>query len=428
MKHEIKRLENSAVEVTIEVAGEELAAVKKEVVAEVAKKAEVPGFRKGKAPVDRVEKEHATLIEQEVTDKLMHKYYGEIMEKENLEPVSFINNLKVEMNDTFKASFTVDIYPEVTLGEYKGLEVEKETFTMSEDLLNNEIDMMLQSRAKLADAPEGHAAAMEDTVDLAFEGFIDGVAFEGGKSDSHMLKLGSKMFIDNFEEQLVGYTVGQEGEITVNFPENYHQESLAGKPATFKVKINAIKMMEKPELTDEFVKELGFESVEDMKTKVSAEIVKREEQRVENEFVGKLIQKIADSTKVEVPASMIGREIQQRMAEMEQQLSMQGIGFDMYLQMTGMTKEKMAEQIAPMAANKVKVDLILGAIAQTENLNVSEEELNEKMTEIATMYGMDLEGLKANLSKNGNLNNFVSTVRGETMMRKAIEFISRNAK
>lgn len=429
MKHEIKRLENSAVEVTIEVAGEEVKGVKEVVLAEVAKKVEVPGFRKGKAPLDKVTKEYAHLIEQEVTDKLMHKYYPVIMEKENLEPISFIENLKTDLHgDEFKASFKVDVFPTVELGQYKGLEVEKETFTMTDELLNNQISMMVQSKSKLIDAPEGYEAKVGDTVDLAFEGFIDGVPFEGGKSDSHMLKLGSKMFIDNFEDQLVGYKAGQEGDITVTFPETYHQESLAGKPATFKVKVNAVKIMEEPTLDDAFAKELGYESVEDMKAKVSEEIVKREEQRVENEFIGKLVQKIADDSKVEIPNSMVGREIQQRMAEMEQQLSMQGIGFDMYLQMTGMTKEKMAEQIAPIAANKVKVDLILEAIAKAENISVSEEELKDQMTKIASMYGMDLETLKENLEKNGNLNNFMGAVQGETLMRQAIDFVVRNAK
>jgi trigger factor len=429
MKHEVKRLANSAVEISIEIAGEEVKGVKETVLAEVAQKVEVKGFRKGKAPVATVEKEYATLIEQEVTDKLMHKYYPVIMEEEKIEPISFIEDLKTELTgDTFKASFKVDVYPTVELGQYKGLEVEKETFTMTDEMLDNQLNMMVQSKSKLVDAPEGYEAKMGDTVDLAFEGFIDGVPFEGGKSDSHMLKLGSKMFIDNFEDQLVGYKAGQEGEVTVTFPEAYHQESLAGKPATFKVKVNAVKVMEVPTLDDSFAKELGFESVEDMKAKVSEEIVKREEQRVENEFVGKLVQKIAEDTKVEVPNSMVQREIQQRMAEMEQQLSMQGIGFDMYLQMTGMTKEKMAEQIAPIAVNKVKVDLILEAIAKAENIVVTDEELKEQMTKIASMYGMDFETLRENLEKNGNLNNFTNAVKGETLMRQAIDFVVRNAK
>ena len=163
------------------------------------------------------------------------------------------------MKDTLEMTFKVDVYPEVTLGEYKGLEVEKESFQMTDDLLNKEIENMLNTKSKLEDAPEGHKAEVGNTVDLAFEGFVDGVPFEGGKADSHQLKLGSKMFIDTFEDQLVGYTVGQEGEVNVMFPAEYHADALAVKPATFKVKINSIKTLTKPELTEEFAKEAGFD-------------------------------------------------------------------------------------------------------------------------------------------------------------------------
>ncbi|MBC2853148.1 MAG: trigger factor [Cetobacterium somerae] len=428
MKHELKKIEHSAVEITLTLTAEELSPIKSEVIKTLATKVEVPGFRKGHAPLNKVEAAFADAIKEEVVDSVLKANFEKIVAEEKIAPVSFIYDLVANMKDSLEITFKVDVYPEITLGEYKGLEVEKETFQMTDDLLDKEIENMLNAKSKLEDAQEGHKAEMGNTVDLAFEGFIDGVPFEGGKADSHQLKLGSKMFIDTFEDQLVGYTVGQEGEINVTFPAEYHAEALAGKPATFKVKINSIKTLAKPELTEEFAKEAGFESVEDLKAKKTAEITAREEARVQNNFVGKLIQKVVADSKVDVPKSMVVREVENRMAEMNQQLAMQGMDLDQYLKMTGMTKEQAFNQIAPMAHNKVQVDLVLEAIAKAENLEVTAEELNTKVEEIAKMYGMTKEQLEAELNKNSNLDEFNHSLKTESLAQKAVEVIVNNAK
>lgn len=428
MKHELKKIEHSAVEITLTLTAEELSPIKSEVIKTLATKVEVPGFRKGHAPLNKVEAAFADAIKEEVVDSVLKANFEKIVAEEKIAPVSFIYDLVANMKDSLEITFKVDVYPEITLGEYKGLEVEKETFQMTDDLLDKEIENMLNAKSKLDDAPEGHKAEMGNTVDLAFEGFIDGVPFEGGKADSHQLKLGSKMFIDTFEDQLVGYTVGQEGEINVTFPAEYHAEALAGKPATFKVKINSIKTLAKPELTEEFAKEAGFESVEDLKAKKTAEITAREEARIQNNFVGKLIQKVVADSKVDVPKSMVVREVENRMAEMNQQLAMQGMDLDQYLKMTGMTKEQAFNQIAPMAHNKVQVDLVLEAIAKAENLEVTAEELNTKVEEIAKMYGMTKEQLEAELNKNSNLDEFNHSLKTESLAQKAVEVIVNNAK
>lgn len=428
MKHELKKIEHSAVEITLTLTAEELSPIKSEVIKTLATKVEVPGFRKGHAPLNKVEAAFADAIKEEVVDSVLKANFEKIVAEEKIAPVSFIYDLVANMKDSLEITFKVDVYPEITLGEYKGLEVEKETFQMTDDLLDKEIENMLNAKSKLEDAQEGHKAEMGNTVDLAFEGFIDGVPFEGGKADSHQLKLGSKMFIDTFEDQLVGYTVGQEGEINVTFPAEYHAEALAGKPATFKVKINSIKTLAKPELTEEFAKEAGFESVEDLKAKKTAEITAREEARIQNNFVGKLIQKVIADSKVDVPKSMVVREVENRMAEMNQQLAMQGMDLDQYLKMTGMTKEQAFNQIAPMAHNKVQVDLVLEAIAKAENLDVTAEELNTKVEEIAKMYGMTKEQLEAELNKNSNLDEFNHSLKTESLAQKAVEVIVNNAK
>ena len=428
MKHELKKIEHSAVEITLTLTAEELSPIKSEVIKTLATKVEVPGFRKGHAPLNKVEAAFADAIKEEVVDSVLKANFEKIVAEEKIAPVSFIYDLVANMKDSLEITFKVDVYPEITLGEYKGLEVEKETFQMTDDLLDKEIENMLNAKSKLEDAQEGHKAEMGNTVDLAFEGFIDGVPFEGGKADSHQLKLGSKMFIDTFEDQLVGYTVGQEGEINVTFPAEYHAEALAGEPATFKVKINSIKTLAKPELTEEFAKEAGFESVEDLKAKKTAEITAREEARIQNNFVGKLIQKVVADSKVDVPKSMVVREVENRMAEMNQQLAMQGMDLDQYLKMTGMTKEQAFNQIAPMAHNKVQVDLVLEAIAKAENLEVTAEELNTKVEEIAKMYGMTKEQLEAELNKNSNLDEFNHSLKTESLAQKAVEVIVNNAK
>lgn len=428
MKHELKKIEHSAVEIKVTLTAEELSPIKSEVVKTLATKVEVPGFRKGHAPLNKVEAAFADAIKEEVVESVLKANFEKIVAEEKIAPVSFIYDLVADMKDTLELTFKVDVYPEVTLGEYKGLEVKKESFQMTDDLLNKEIENMLNAKSKLEDAPEGHKAEMGNTVDLAFEGFVDGVPFEGGKADSHQLKLGSKMFIDTFEDQLVGYTVGQEGEVNVTFPAEYHAEALAGKPATFKVKINSIKTLAKPELTEEFAKEAGFESVEDLKAKKTAEITAREEARIQNNFVGKLIQKVVANSKVDVPKSMVVREVENRMAEMNQQLAMQGMDLDQYLKMTGMTKEQAFNQIAPMAHNKVQVDLVLEAIAKAENLEVTAEELNAKVEEIAKMYGMTKEQLEAELNKNSNLDEFNHSLKTESLAQKAVEVIVNNAK
>ena len=428
MKHELKKLANSAVEITISLTAEEVKPVKEEVTKELSKKVEVPGFRKGHVPMSTIETQFKDNIKEEVTDKVLHKYYEEVIKAENIMPVSYISNVNAKLDDTFEVTFTVDVYPEVKLGDYKGLEVAKETFEMTPEKLEAEIQMMLNSKSELKDTEEGYKAEMGDTLDLAFEGFIDGVPFEGGKSDSHMLKLGSKMFIDNFEEQLVGYTAGKEGEVTVTFPAEYHAANLAGKPATFKVKVNAIKKLFTPELTDELAKEFGAESVENLKTTLSETIVKREEEKLKNQYIAKLLEKLAETSEVEIPVSMIASEVNARIHEMEQQLASQGIKLDMYLQMTGMDLNKLQSQLAPIAAAKVKSDLMLSEIIKLEKLEVSEEELNEKMTQLAKLYGMDLAKLEEELKKHNNFENFKLSVKEECLMQKAIDVLVNNAK
>ena len=429
MKYEVKKLEKSAVEVKLFLAAGEVSPIVDKVVKHIAESAEVPGFRKGHAPKEAIIANYKEHVNEDVASAVINENFPEVIEKENLQPISYVRIKEIELKDDLVVTFDIDVYPEFTLGNYKGLEVEKKTFEMTDERLNQELESLVNSQTKLEEVADAeYQAALGDTVDLAFEGFIDGVPFPGGKADSHPLELGSKSFIDTFEDQLVGYKKGQEGEINVKFPEEYHAPEYAGKPATFKVKINAIKKLVKPELNDELAKTLGYESVADLKTKLSEDVVKRENDRIENEYVTALLDKVQEGTSVEVPVSLVQAEIENRMREFEYQLSMQGFKMDDYLKMMGGNRDLFAAQMAPAAEKKVKNDLILDKIAKENKFETTDAELTARMEEVAKMYGMEVPAMEEELKKHNNLENFKASLRYDIVMKKAIDEIVKNAK
>lgn len=429
MKYEIKKLEKSAVEVKLFLDKEELSPILDKIVKKATESTELPGFRKGKAPKEAVIAAHKEHIDEEVANEVINTYFGEVVDKEKINPISYVRMKNTNISDACELTFDIDVYPEVELGEYKGIAAEKKEVNITDEIVNNVVEDLLLGSAKLEDvADEAHKAELGDTVDLAFEGFIDGVPFDGGKAESHLLELGSKSFIDTFEEQLVGYVKGQEGEINVKFPEEYHSKELAGKPAVFKVKINAIKKLNKPELNDEFAKTLNYESVEDLKAKKRAELEAREKDMLHNEYVLALLEKIAENTKVDIPEAMVQSEINARINDMAYQLSAQGLKIDDYLKMMGGSIETLAAQIRPMAEKKVKHDLILNKIAELEKIEISDEDMAKRWEEVAARYGLDVEKMEAELVKNNNLENFRATVRIDEIVKRAIDVIVNNAK
>ena len=429
MNYEVKKLEKSAVEVKLHLTAEEVKPIVDKVLAHVGEHAEVAGFRKGHAPKEALMANYKDHIESDVANDAINANFPEIVDKEKLEPVSYVRLKEINLKDDLNLTFDIDVYPQFELGNYKGLEADKKSFEMTDDLLNEELEIMVRNHAKLEEVEDpAYKAQLDDTVDLAFEGFMDGVPFPGGKAESHLLKLGSKSFIDNFEEQLVGYKKGEEGEITVKFPEEYHAPELAGKPAQFKVKINAIKKLRQPKLNDEFAKELGYASLDELKAKTKEETIKRENDRIENEYVSVLLDKLMETTTIDVPVSMVQAEIQNRLKELEYQLSMQGFKMDDYLKMMGGNVETFAAQLAPAAEKKVKIDLILDKIAKENNFEATDEELSQRMEEVAKMYGMDVPTLEEELKKNNNLDNFKASLKYDIVMKKAIDEVVKNAK
>lgn len=429
MSVEIKKLENSVVEIKLSLEGEEVTKVKSQVIKEIQGRAEIPGFRKGKAPISTITAKFAGLIKEEVTDKLLKTNYEKLVIENGLKPVDYLQTKEVSLGEnTFEGTFTVEVYPEVTLGNYKNLEVEKEVFEVTDEMVEEEINAIVERGAELVDAEEGYAAQIGDTVTIDFEGFVDGEAFEGGKGDGYPLSLGSKSFIDNFEDQLVGFTAGQEAEINVNFPEEYFKKELAGKPAMFKVKVNSIKKVEKPELNDELAKENEFESVEDMRTKKKEEISNRETTRVENAYRNALVDQALANATLDVPVSMIQRETRARISDFENQLKMQGATLEMYLKMAGLTMDNLYAQIRPMAETKVKREIVLAAIAKAEDVNVSDDEMDAKLDEVSKMYNMEVSKLKEELASAGNMENFMESLKEEEIMRKTVDLLVESSK
>ena len=424
MAFEVKKLENSKAEVVLTIEGTEFKNLKNKVLTKIAQNVEVPGFRKGKVPVSVVEEKFAEAAKEEISEELLKANYEAVIKDGGIVPVDYFKLQTItEEGDKITAVYTVEIVPEVKLGQYKGLEVAKDKVEIKAEDVETEMEKLLSQNSKLKEVAEGEKAQLDDTVNINFEGFVNGVAFEGGKAEGYDLKLGSKSFIDTFEEQIVGHVAGDEFDVNVKFPDTYFKEELKGQPSLFKVKLNTIKRVEKVELNDEFAKDMGFDTVAELRDAKKAEIEKRENAKVEHGFINSILEKIKAASEIEIPESMIQREIANRIKEFEMQLKQQGANLDLYLKMNGITPEKLMQDLKPMAEEKIKIDLIIDEIAKLENVEVSEAEIEEKIAEVSNYYGMEVEKLKGELKKAGNYENFIENLKLEQISKKTIDMI-----
>lgn len=318
--------------------------------------------------------------------------------------------------------------PEIKLGEYKGVKVERETVNVTEEKVNEELESLRKRAGKLKETEAGTKAELNDTTNIDFEGFIDGEAFDGGKAEGFDLTLGSGSFIDNFEDQIVGHVAGDEFDVNVSFPENYGAANLAGKPALFKVKLNTVKRTEEAKLDDELAKELGHETLEELTVKTKENLEKREETRIANELRNKVVEAVLETTEFEVPAALTDREVQNQINRFAQQMQMQGISLAQYFEMTGQTIEVMKEQMREGSEKAVKTDLVLSEIAKVEKIEATDEEVNNEIEMMAAMYGMDKDTIIADIKKAGNYDAFIDNTKFQIENRKTIEFLVENAK
>ena len=421
----VKKLSETVYEVSATRSGEELKHLKKHVLVHF-KDAKVDGFRKGHVPADVLEKKFKKEIEGEILNHIISEEYRKAVEENNLSPIADIKLEKYENNeDNVEVVFTIPVLPEIPLGDYKSVKVEKEALDVNDEKVNAEIEIMRSNAGKLKEVADDEAAKDKDVANINFEGFVDGEAFDGGKAEGFDLTLGSKSFIDTFEDQIIGHKKGDEFDVNVTFPEEYHAENLKGKPAVFKVKVNSIKRKEEAELNEDLAKELGYDSVEDLKVKTKENLIKREETRIENEYKGKVVDAVVEGVNFEIPEAIVEREIQFQINRFAQQLQMQGMSLNQYFEMTGQDIEKMRESIKESAEKSVKRDLVLTEIAKAENVEATEEEVNAELDRTALMYGMDREGLIAEVRKSGNYARFIDDIKYQIVNRKTVDLLAK---
>ena len=421
----VKKLSETVYEVSATRSGEELKNLKKHVLVHF-KDAKVDGFRKGHVPADVLEKKFKKEIEGEILNHIISEEYRKAVEENNLSPIADIKLEKYEDNeDNVEVVFTIPVLPEITLGDYKSVKVEKEALDVNDEKVNAEIEIMRSNAGKLKEVADDEAAKDKDVANINFEGFVDGEAFDGGKAEGFDLTLGSKSFIDTFEDQIIGHKKGDEFDVNVTFPEEYHAENLKGKPAVFKIKLNSIKRKEEAELNEDLAKELGYDSVEDLKAKTKENLTKREETRIENEHKGKVVDAVVEGVNFEIPEAIVEREIQFQINRFAQQLQMQGMSLNQYFEMTGQNIEKMRESIKESAEKSVKRDLVLNEIAKVEKVEATEEEVNAELDRTAIMYGMDREGLIAEVRKSGNYARFIDDIKYQIVNRKTVDLLAK---
>ncbi|MDP4157016.1 MAG: trigger factor [Bacillota bacterium] len=420
-----EKLEGNSGVLTVEVSAEKVNEGLDEAFKKVVKQVNVPGFRKGKMPRPMFEKRFGieSLYEETINILLPEAYEGAI-EETGIEPVDRpnIDVEQIEKGKSFIFKATVTVKPEVKLGEYKGLEVEEFDTTVTDEDVNKELEALQSRHAELV-VKEDSPAENGDTVVIDFEGFVNDVAFEGGKAENYSLELGSNSFIPGFEEQLVGTKAGESKEVTVTFPEEYHAADLAGQPAVFKVTVHEIKGKELPALDDEFAKDADdeVESLDELKEKIKTRLKDSKEHEAEHKLRDTLVEKAAANAEVEIPEAMINTEINRMMQEFEQRLQMQGMNLELYFQFSGQDEAALRDQMKEDAEKRVKFNLTLEAIAKAENLEASEEDVNAELEKMAQMYNMTVENIKAAL---GGTEGITSDLK----LNKAVDFLVENKK
>jgi len=411
---------------TFEVSSDEFEKALDKAFKKVVKTIEIPGFRKGKVP--RKIFEHRFGVEslyQDAVDIVLPDAYMQAVEETKIEPIDQpeIDIEQIERGKALIFTANVEVKPEVTLGDYKGLEVEDQDVAVTDEDVDHELEHQREHHAELVVKEDGEVEE-GNTVVIDFEGFTDGEAFEGGKGENHSLEIGSGQFIPGFEEQLIGKKSGDEAEVELTFPEEYHAEELAGKEAMFKVKIHEIKEKELPELDDEFAKDLDeeVETLDELKKKKKEELETQKKQDAENQKRETLIEKASENAEVEIPDAMVETELDQMVNEFEQRLQMQGMTLEMYSQFSGQDKDALKDQMRDDAKKRVKTNLTLEAIIKEEDLEVSEEDVNAELENMSSMYNVEVEQLKQMLGGNTNM------IEQDLKFKKAIDFLVEHSK
>lgn len=426
MSVKMEKIEKNTVELEVTVDAKVFSAAVTKAAKALANKVNIQGFRKGKAPRTMVERHVGTAaLYNEAVDDILGVEYMKAVNEAGIEPVDRPEVDLVQMEDgkdlIFKAKVTVK--PEVELGTYKGLEVEKTAATVTDEELENELNKKQDQHAKVLNLEEG-TVQDQDTANIDFAGSVEGVPFEGGTAEGYDLVIGSGSFIPGFEEQLIGAQIGQEVDVNVRFPDEYHVADLKGKDALFKVKINKIKRKETVALDDEFAKDISeFETLDELKADLRDKLMKAAEQRAEAEYQNAIVAKAVENASVEIPVAMVNTRIDMMLDDMSQNLSYQGLDLETYCYYTGTSLDNMKEELRPRASENVKTELVLEAIAKAEGITVSEEELNSELGKLAERYQTSPENLKQALMARGEMGMY----RQSLVSEKTVNFLVEQA-
>lgn len=397
MSYKVENLENSMAKITIEVSAEDFEAAMVKSYNKNKKKISVQGFRKGKAPRKMIEKLYGPeVFYEDAANFAIPDAYEEAAKECGLEIVSRpdIDVVDIGKDKPFVFSATVAVKPEVELGDYKGIEVEKQEVKVMAADVNAEIDRVREQNARIITVDD-RAVKKDDIAVIDFEGFVDGEPFEGGKGTDYSLTIGSHSFIDDFEDQLIGKKAGDKVDVNVTFPEEYHAEELKGKPALFKVEIKEIKVKELPKLDDEFASEVSeFDTLKEYKASVKKTLTERRKAQVKTEKENKVIEKAVENAKVDLPAPMVDEQVSQMVNEFASRLQQQGLSIEQYMQMTGMQPQMLMDQMRPEAETRIKTRLVLEAVAKEEKIKATAKDIDKEIEKMAEMYKMEVDKIK----------------------------------
>ena len=426
MSLQVEKMEKNMAKLTIEVAAEDLEKAMQNAYQKAKGRISIPGFRKGKAPRKMIEQMYGKgIFLEDAANALIPEHYSKALAECELEIVSqpTIDITQAEPGKAFIFTAEVAVKPEVTLGDYKGVEVPKTEITVTDEDVEAELKKEQEKNSRTISV-EDRAAQLNDIVTIDFEGSVDGVPFDGGQATEYPLTLGSNTFIPGFEEQLVGAKVGDDVDVKVTFPEEYQAKELAGKPAMFKVTIKEIKVKEYPKVDDEFAQEVSeFDTLAEYKADIKKDLVAKKKEAAAAEKESKVIEEIVKNSEMDIPEKMIEAQAQQMVEEFAQNIAMQGISFDQYMQFTGSTVEQLLEQVKPQAKARIESSLVLEEVVKAEKIEATDEEFEKELEDMATRYQMEKEKVAELLSDDDKKN-----LRNDICLKKAAKFVTSKAK
>ena len=426
MSLQVEKLEKNMAKLTVEVPAEQFEKAIKKAFNKNKNRFNIPGFRKGKAPQAMIEKMYGVgVFYEDAADEAINETYADAMKESELDIVSrpAISIEQIEKGQPFIYTATVAVKPEVTLGEYKGLEVEKADMTVKAEDIEAELKKVQEQNARLLTV-EDRPVADGDQVVIDFDGDVDGKAFDGGKAEDYSLTIGSHSFIDTFEEQLIGKNIGEECEVNVTFPAEYHAAELANKPATFKVTVQEIKVKEIPELNDEFAGEVSeFETLDEYKKDIEAKLSEKKQKEAATENENRVVEKVVAGATMEIPEPMIDGQVENMLQDTARRMQSQGLNLELYLKYTGMTLDQMKEQMRPQAVKRIETRLVLEEVVKQENIEVSDERLDEEIVKMAAAYQMESDKLKEYMSEQDK-----KQMKEDLAVQEAVDFLVAEAK